>query len=101
MVSMAKDAGFKVFERDGSMVRNIALPFTERNLLTPEAIAVDNNDNILLVDSMKNSLLVFSAEDGHLIVECTRGGLCNPCGVAVDLMGRILIADDSNQIKVF
>lgn len=101
MVSMAKDAGFKVFKRDGSMVRNIALFFTELTVLTPEAIAVDNNDNILLVDSMKNSLLVFSAEDGHLIAECARRGLCNPCGVAVDFMGRILIADGSDQIKVF
>ena len=101
MVSVAKGAGFKVFTRDGSMVRNIALPFTELNLLTPEAIAIDSNDNILLVDSMKNSLLVFSADDGHLIAECAREGLCNPCGVAVDLMGRILIADASNQIQVF
>lgn len=45
MVSMAKDAGFKVFKRDGSMVRNIALPFTELNLISPEAIAVDSSDN--------------------------------------------------------
>ena len=56
---------------------------------------------ILLVDSTKNSLLVFSADDGHLIAECAREGLCNPCGIAVDLMGRILKADASNQIKVF
>lgn len=45
VVSMAKDAGFKVFKRDGSMVRNIALPFTELNLFSPEAIAVDSCDN--------------------------------------------------------
>ena len=101
VVSLAKDGGFQVLNKEGKLLRNIALSFTERNVFAPEAIAVDHSGNILLVDSMKNCLLVFSAEDGHLIAECARDSLCNPYGVAVDRMGRIVITDSSNQIKVF
>ena len=91
-----------MLSKDGKQLRKIALPLTERNsVFAPEAIAVDSSDNILLVDSMRNCLLVFSAEDGHLIAECARDSLCNPYGVAVDRMGRIVISDSSNQIKVF
>ena len=101
VVSLAKDGVFQVLSKDGKLQRNITLLVTESNVFVPEAIAVDSNDNILLVDSMRNCLLVFSAEDGHLIAECARDSLCNPYGVAVDRLGRIVISDSSNQIKVF
>ena len=100
VVSLAKDGVFQVLNKDGKLQRNITLPVTE-TVFAPEAIAVDSSDNILLVDSMRNCLLVFSAEDGHLIAEVARDSLCNPYGVAVDRMGRIVISDSSNQIKVF
>ena len=89
-----------MLNKDGKLHRNITLPVTE-SVFAPEATAVGSSDNILLVDSMRNCLLVFSAEDGHLIAECARDSLCNPYGVAVDRMGRIVISDSSNQIKVF
>lgn len=102
MISLAKDGGFQVLNKDGKLLRSITLPSTERNnVFAPEAIAVDSSDNILLVDSMRNCLLIFSSEDGHLIAECARDSLCNPYGVAVDRMGRVIISDSSNQIKVF
>ena len=102
MVCLAKDAVFQVFSKDGKPLRNIPLPFSKCNkVFAPEAIAVDFNDNILIVDSMRNCLLVFSAEDGHLIAECARESLCNPYGVAVDRAGRVIISDSSNQIKFF
>ena len=100
VVSLAKDGVFQVLNKVGKLQRNITLPVTE-SVFAPEAIAVDSSDNILLVDSMRNCLLVFPAEDGHLIAECARDSLCNPYGVAVDRMGRIVISDSSNQIKVF
>ena len=99
---LAKDGVFQVFSKDGKPLRNIPLLFTKCNkVFAPEAIAVDFNDNILIVDSMRNCLLVFSAEDGHLIAECARESLCNPYGVAVDRAGRVIISDSSNQIKFF
>lgn len=99
---LAKDGGFHVLSKDGKSLRNISLPFTKCNkVFAPEAITVDSNDNILMVDSMRNCLLVFSAEDGHLIAECARESLCNPYGVAVDRAGRVIISDSSNQIKFF
>ena len=102
VVSLEKDDGFQVLSKDGKLLRNIALPFTERNnVFAPEAIAVDSSDNILLVDSMRNCLMVFSPDDGHLMAECARDSLCNPYGVAVNRMGCIVISDSSNQIKVF
>lgn len=102
IVSLAKDVGFRVLNKDGNLLREIKLPLEERNsLFATEAIALDLNDNIVMVDSMRNCLLIFAAEDGHLIAECARDSLCNPLGVAVDRMGRLIISDSSNQIKVF
>ena len=102
VVSLSNDGGFQVLSKDGKPSRNIPLPFTKYNkVFAPESIAVDSNDNILLVDSMSNCLLVFSAEDGHVIAECARDSLCNPYGVAVDRVGRVIISDSSNQIKIF
>ena len=102
IASLAKHIGFQVLSKDGKLLRHIPLPPTECNsLFAPEAIAVDLNDNILLVDSMRNCLLVFAGDDGHLIAECARESLCNPYGIAVDRMGRIIISDSSNKIKVF
>lgn len=99
---LAKDGGFQVLSNDGKPLRKIPLPFAKCNkVFAPEAIALDSNDNILIVDSMRNCLLVFSPEDGHLIAECARDSLCNPYGVAVDRTGRIIISDSSNQIKFF
>lgn len=102
MASLANDGGFQVLNQDGKPTRNIPLPFPKSNkVFAPEALTVDSNDNILMVDSMRNCLLVFSAEDGHLIAECARDSLCNPFGVAVDRTGRVIITDSSNQIKIF
>lgn len=102
MVCLAKDGGFQVLSKDGKKLRSIATPFTKCNkVFAPEAIALDSNGNILIVDSMRNCLLVFSAEDGNLIAECARDSLCNPYGVAVDKAGRVIISDSSNQIKFF
>ena len=84
-------------------MRSIPLPFPKSNkIFAPEAIAVDSNNNTLIVDSMRNCLLVFCGEDGHLIAECARDSLvCNPFGVVVDRNGRVIITDSSNQIKIF
>ena len=102
MASLANDSGFQVLREDGKPLRNIPLPFPKSNkIFAPEAIAVDSNDNILIVDSMRNCLLVFCGEDGHLIAECARDSLCNPFGVVVDTNGRVIITDSSNQIKIF
>ena len=102
MASLANDGGFQVVSKHGKPLRHIPLPFTKSNkVFAPEAITVDSNDNILIVDSMRNCLLAFSAEDGNLIAECARESLCNPYGVAVDRVGRVIITDSSNQIKIF
>ena len=102
MASLENDGGFRVLSKDGKPLRKISLPFPKSNkVFSPEAITVDSNDNILVVDSMRNCLLVFSGDDGHLIAECARDSLCNPFGVAVDRAGRVIITDSSNQIKIF
>ena len=101
IVALANDGVFQVFSKDGKPLRRIAFPCSEsHSIVAPEAMAVDNSDNILVVDSVKNCLLVFS-EDGELRVDCTSEHLCNPFGVAVDETGRVLVTDSSNQIKIF
>lgn len=102
VVSLVNDGALQVLSTDGKPLRHIPLPFTKSSkVFAPEAITVDSNDNILMADSMRNCLLVFSGEDGHLIAECARESLCNPYGVAVDRVGRVIMTDSSNQIKIF
>ncbi|XP_022777563.1 protein wech-like [Stylophora pistillata] len=102
VTSLVNDGALQVLSTDGKPLRHISLPFSKSDkVFAPGAITVDSNDNMLMADGMRNCLLVFSGEDGHLIAECARESLCKPYGVAVDRVGRVIMTDSSNQIKIF
>lgn len=105
IVALANDGGFQLFTQEGRPLRRIKLQQKElsgeaSNFFVPEALAVDSADNMFAVDSNSNRLIVFSKEGG-VLARFAQQNLDRPFGVAVDRLGRVVVTDSSNQVKIF
>ena len=104
-MALANDGGFQLFTQEGRPLRRIKLQQKElsgeaSNFFVPEALAVDSADNMFAVDSNSNCLIVFSKEGG-VLARFAQQNLDRPFGVAVDRLGRVVVTDSSNQLKIF
>jgi hypothetical protein len=90
---------------------------TAKTLCNPQAVAVDALNNLWIADVDNHRVLEYPnpgnnsnpsathvfGQPGYITKDCNHGGsitaatLCRPSGVAVDSMGRLFIADDSNN----
>ena len=76
------------------------------NLVRPKGVAVDNENNIYVVESYYDNLLVFN-EAGEFLMPIggmgqTTGKFYLPAGVGVDTFDRVFVADTFNgRIQIF
>ncbi|MBI5055205.1 MAG: VCBS repeat-containing protein [Nitrospirae bacterium] len=69
------------------------------NLDAPTALALDNQENIYVAESVNNKLLIFTQSGEY---KGTLEGLNKPISVALDAAGRIFIGNkDSRNVEVY
>ena len=66
---------------------------------SPEGLFVDSEGNIL-VATESNTVVIVESKEGKVVG--TLGGMRNTCGVVMDGMGRVIVADcGAHQIHIF
>ncbi|EDO33992.1 predicted protein [Nematostella vectensis] len=102
IVALANSGVLQVLDSDMNLIRQFAIneKGTNGNLFTTDALACDASDNILAIDGYNDYILVLG-QDGSVLARCAMGNLNSPCGIAVDAMGRVVISDASENVKIF
>jgi DNA-binding beta-propeller fold protein YncE len=98
-VSNRNAGAITIFDPDG---RPLSAPMGK--LVLPQAMALDGDGNIWVVDTT-NRVLKF-APDGRHLTEWDRygtgeGEFTEPLGIAVDAEGRVFVSDLGNRVQIF
>ena len=101
-ISDGDNKRISVFQTDGVFLNTFGLGQLE----SPHDVAVNGNNQLLVVDYLYNCIHTFTLDGDYVGKFSTRGSgtgqLHNPHGVAVDLYGFILVADTNNhRVSIF
>ena len=101
-ISDSSNSRISVFQTDGKFLHT----FGSGQLSMPYDVAVNGNNQLLVVDWTHNCIYTFTLDGDYVGKFGTSGTdlgqLTNPCGVSVDLYGFILVADTYNhRVSIF
>jgi hypothetical protein len=116
IVSDAFNDTISIYGGDGKRTKLIGCAGNATDQLrSPFHVTVDSADNIYVADSGNNRVKMFNAEGCYIksssVSKCQQPGgslieskvkkLKSPRGVAIDMMGNLLITDDHSRVTLF
>ena len=101
LIADTGNSTIRIFDLDGDYKTQLNFPnFTCR--FEPVDLALTEDENSMMVTDHGNRQVMECSLDGHLIKLFGIGSLCRPCGVAINSIGYVFVADhEADCIRVF